>query len=90
MSALTAPEWKTVPSGVVDGATAHLTAVRRDARALRDAEVLSISATGELAISLGRRFISVGYATTHHAGWEDLRVRVPGQLSDLYIVTGLV
>lgn len=30
---------------------------------LRDADVLSISPTGELAISLGRRFIGVGYAT---------------------------
>ena len=31
---------------------------------LRDADVLSISATGELAISLGRRFIGVGYASS--------------------------
>jgi len=31
---------------------------------LRDADVLSVSANGELAISLGRRFIGVGYATT--------------------------
>ena len=31
---------------------------------LRDADVLSVSSTGELAISLGRRFIGVGYATT--------------------------
>jgi serine/threonine protein kinase len=31
---------------------------------LRDADVLSVSSTGELAISLGRRFIGVGYATS--------------------------
>ena len=31
---------------------------------LRDADILSVSASGELAISLGRRFIGVGYATT--------------------------
>ncbi|HXG59468.1 MAG TPA: protein kinase [Thermoanaerobaculia bacterium] len=32
--------------------------------ALHDADILSVSSTGELAISLGRRFIGVGYATT--------------------------
>jgi Tol biopolymer transport system component len=31
---------------------------------LRDADVLSVSSTGELAISIGRRFMGVGYATT--------------------------
>ena len=31
---------------------------------LRDADVLSVSPTGELAISIGRRFMGVGYATT--------------------------
>ena len=31
---------------------------------LRDADVLSVSSSGELAISLGRRFIGVGYATS--------------------------
>jgi len=31
---------------------------------LRDADVLSVSPSGELAISLGRRFMGVGYATT--------------------------
>jgi Tol biopolymer transport system component len=32
--------------------------------ALRDADVLSVSTSGELAISMGRRFMGVGYATT--------------------------
>jgi eukaryotic-like serine/threonine-protein kinase len=31
---------------------------------LRDSDVLSVSSTGELAISIGRRFMGVGYATT--------------------------
>ncbi len=31
---------------------------------LRDADILSVSPGGELAIALGRRFIGVGYATT--------------------------
>jgi Tol biopolymer transport system component len=31
---------------------------------LVDADVLSVSSTGELAISMGRRFMGVGYATT--------------------------
>ena len=31
---------------------------------LREADVLSVSASGELAISLGRRYIGVGFATT--------------------------
>jgi eukaryotic-like serine/threonine-protein kinase len=31
---------------------------------LRDSDVLSISSSGELAISIGRRFMGVGYATT--------------------------
>lgn len=31
---------------------------------LHDADILSVSSTGELAISLGRRFIGVGYATS--------------------------
>jgi len=31
---------------------------------LRDADILSVSSSGELAISLGRRFIGVGYATS--------------------------
>ena len=31
---------------------------------LRDCDVLSIAASGELAISIGRRFMGVGYATT--------------------------
>ncbi len=31
---------------------------------LRDSDVLSVSSSGELAISMGRRFMGVGYATT--------------------------
>ena len=31
---------------------------------LRDADVLSVASSGELAISIGRRFMGVGYATT--------------------------
>jgi eukaryotic-like serine/threonine-protein kinase len=31
---------------------------------LREADVLSVSSTGELAVSLGRRYIGVGFATT--------------------------
>ena len=38
---------------------------------LRDADVLSVSSTGELAISIGRRVMGVGYATT------GIRARVP-------------